>query len=290
MGVGMTTVALALGGGGSKGYAHLGVIRALSRLGFEIGAIAGTSAGGMAGAVFAAGYSPDEIIEQISEIPQDNLYGFGRGPSLLGTKGIHSILNQFLEGKEFSDLKMPFAITAVDLVEMKEVVIDKGNVLEAVMATIAIPGIFPPREINEMVLVDGMVLNPVPVEIARSLKPRLPVIAVSLSPEPERWKIVSPWDSTPANPLLRPISRLRVAKAFDIYMRSMDITLHMLGEIRLKVEKPDLLIRPDVAHIGSLDRVDVREVAELGDQAVQEKKSELKKLHRKRRKWFLRNK
>jgi NTE family protein len=183
---------------------------------------------------------------------------------------------------------IPCALTAVDLVEMSEIVLDEGYVLDAVMATIAIPGIFPPKEIKDYVLVDGMVLNPVPVALARSLKPRLPVIAVSLTPEPERWKVVSPFETTPANPLLRPISRLRIAKAFDIYLRSMDITLHMLGEIRLKVEKPDVLIRPDVSHIGSLDRVDIREVAELGDLAVREKMSELQKLRRKGKRWFKR--
>jgi NTE family protein len=286
----MTAVTLALGGGGSKGYAHLGVIRALLKSGFEIKAIAGTSAGGMAAAVFAAGYSPDEIIDKVADMSQDDLYGFGRGPSLLGTKGIQSILAQFLEGITFSDLQIPCALTAVDLVEMTEVVLDEGNVLDAVMATTAIPGIFPPKEIYDYVLVDGMVLNPVPVELARSLAPKLPVVAVSLTPEPERWKIVSPWDSTPANPLLRPISRLRVAKAFDVYLRSMDITLHMLGEIRLQVEKPEVLIRPDVSHIGSLDRVDVREVAELGDKAVSEALPDIKGLIKKKKRWFRRKK
>jgi len=154
------------------------------------------------------------------------------------------------------------------------------------MATIAVPGIFPPRERGEQVLVDGMVLNPVPVRLARSLDPKLPVVAVSLTPEPERWKISSPWDSTPANPLLRSISRLRVAKAFDVYLRSMDITLHMLGEIRLEVDKPEVIIRPDVSKIGSLDRVNVKTVAELGEAAVESALSDLRKISNKK-KWFI---
>jgi NTE family protein len=278
-------ISLALGGGGSKGYAHLGVIRALEGEGYRIKAVAGTSAGGMAGAVYAAGFSPDEIIQRVSGIRQDAMFGFGRGPALLGTKGIQQVISQFLEDKQFSDLRLPCALTAVDLVAMKEVVLQRGRVIDAVMATIAIPGVFPPQEWDDLMLVDGMVLNPVPVALARTLAPGLPVVAVSLTPEPERWQAASPWRDTPANPLLRSISRLRVAQAFDIYLRSMDITLHMLGEIRLQVEKPEIVIRPDVSHIGSLDRVDVSEVAELGDQAVRKALPELKKAV-KRRWWF----
>lgn len=279
----MKDITLALGGGGSKGYAHLGVIRALVDLGFNIKGIAGTSAGGMAGAIFAAGYSPDEVLEAISSLSQENLYGFGKGPSLLNPTGIHSLLEGFLGEVEFADLQIPCALTAVDLKEMTEITIREGKVLDAVKATIAIPGVFPPVELDEYLLVDGMVLNPVPVGIARSLAPRLPVVAVSLSPEPERWKVVLPRDSKPANPLLRPISRLRFAKAFDIYLKSMDMTLHMLGEIRLQVEKPAVIIRPDVFHIGSMDRVDVKEVALLGDQAVQQSLASLKKIKKRSR-------
>ncbi|MEJ2448507.1 MAG: patatin-like phospholipase family protein [Anaerolineales bacterium] len=279
----MTDISLALGGGGSKGYAHLGVIRALLEMGFEITAIAGTSAGGMAGAIYAAGYSPEQVLDRISSVSQEDLFGFGRGPALLSTDGIHQVLEGFLGGLNFSDLKIPLALTAVDLDEMKEVVIRQGSVLDAVMATIAIPGVFPPKELGNRILVDGMVLHAVPVSTARQISPRKPVIAVSLTPEPEHWQVSYPWDSKPANPLLRPISRLRIARAFDIYLRSMDITLHMLGELRLELEEPEVVIRPKVANIGSLDRVDVREVARLGDQAVQEARKPLKRLKRRSR-------
>lgn len=119
----MVDIALALGGGGSKGYAHLGVVRALEKRGYQIKAIAGTSAGGMAGAIIAAGFSSDEIIGRISHLRQENLYGFGRGPSLLGTKGLEQIIYQFLENKTFADLKIPCALVAVDLINMKEVII-----------------------------------------------------------------------------------------------------------------------------------------------------------------------
>jgi NTE family protein len=286
----MVDITLALGGGGSKGYAHLGVIRGLEKLGFNIRGIAGTSAGGMAAAVYASGYSPDELLKTVTDSSQDGLYGFGRGPALLGTKGIQEILERFLQEKTFEDLNIPCAMTAVDLKEMREIVIREGKVIDAVMATIAVPGIFPPKEMDNYLLVDGMVLNPVPVDIARSLSPACPVIAVPLSPVPEQWKIYSPWGKAPENPLLRPISRLRIAKAFEVYLRSMDMTAHMLGEIRLEMEKPDLVIRPEVGHINAMDKVNIEEVVELGDRAVDNSLTELNKLlkKRKRRRWFKR--
>ena len=271
-------ITLALGGGGSKGYAHIGVFRALENLGFKIQGIAGTSAGGVAGAVYAAGYFPDEIIEKASQIRQESLFGFGRGPSILGIRGIREALSHFIKDETFADLKIPCALTAVDIKNKQEVILNEGNVLDAIMATIAIPGIFPPKDMNGQILVDGVVLNPVPVNIARSLAPSMPVIAVTLTPNPESWKSISPWGTTPENPLLRTISRLRVAQAFEIYLRSMDMTLHELGELRLKMERPDLIIRPKVEHIGQMDRVDPREVARLGELAVEECREELGKL------------
>ncbi len=282
----MTDIALALGGGGSKGYAHLGVMQALLELGFNIKAIAGSSAGGMAGVVYAAGFKPDIVLEALSAIDQNNLYGFGRGPALLSPSGIHSILERFLGDKEFSDLQIPCAVTAVDLKAMAEVTLKEGKVLDAVKATMAIPGMFPPVELDHYQLVDGMVLNPVPVEIARSLAPRLPVVAVSLSPEPENWKTAISLGAKPANPLLRPISRLRIAKAFDVLFCSMDMTLYKLVELRLQKEEPAVVIRPDVYHIGSLDRVDIKQVALLGEKAVQESLPALKKLKKRSRWWF----
>jgi len=282
----MTDITLALGGGGSKGYAHLGVIKSLLELGFNIRAIAGTSAGGMAGVVYAAGFDPEMVLEALAAVDQEKLYGFGIGASILNPSGIHGLLERFLGDLTFADLKIPCAVTAVDLNEMTEITLQEGNVLEAVKATTAIPGLFPPVETDQYQLVDGMVLNPVPVALARSLAPRLPVVAVSLSPGPDRWKEALDRDTMPANPLLRPISRLRIAKAFDVFMHSADLTLYMLAELRLQQEGPALLIRPDVFHIGSLDRVDIQDVAQLGEQAVRDSLPDLKKIKRRSRRWF----
>lgn len=270
-------ISLALGGGGAKGNAHLGVIKVLEREGYQIRAVAGTSAGGMVAAVYAAGYQPEEIIDIFDGIDQNELYSLGNGPALLGMTGISKTLGKFIDQESFQDLGMPCALTAVDLKSMQEVILKKGSVREAILATIAIPGIFPPREWGDYRLIDGGVVDPVPVKVARSLAPDLPVVAVSLSTLTEEEIELLPNTLFREPPILKPIAKLRVAQAFDIFLRSVILAQHTLSEARLEIEKPDYVITPEVAHIGYLEKVNVKEVAALGEQAAERALPELQK-------------
>lgn len=270
-------LSLALGGGGAKGNAHFGVIRCLEREGFKIKAIAGASAGGLFGAFYAAGYSPDEIIDRFKKIDQSKLYGFGKGPSLLGTAGVEQVLRDILGNRRFEDLRIPFAVPAVDLKSCREVVLTQGQLIDALLATMAFPGIFPPQEFQNYMLVDGGVLDNVPVRIARQLAPNLPVVAVVLS-QPLETELHTSFSIPGLNntPILREIARLRVAQALNIFMTSIEIGSRALTELRLQYEQPEVIIRPKVAHIGLLDRVDAAEVAMLGDEATQNALPELR--------------
>ncbi|HEY6073707.1 MAG TPA: patatin-like phospholipase family protein, partial [Anaerolineales bacterium] len=138
-------ISVALGGGGAKGNAHIGVLRRLEQEGFRIRAAAGTSFGGIVASLFAAGYSPDEIEEIFCEVDQTKLYGRGpqEGPALLGLIGVVKWLEEVLGERTFEDLKLPCALTAVDLTNGREVILNEGVVKNAILATIAIPGIFP---------------------------------------------------------------------------------------------------------------------------------------------------
>lgn len=265
-------ISLALGGGGVKTNAHLGVLRTLEKAGHRIRAIAGTSAGGIIGAVYAGGYSSDEILARFSRIDQNHLFGRKPqdGPSLMGLEGIEALLEEMLGARTFADLRLPFAVTAVDLDHGREVTLRRGRVVEALMATIAIPGVFPPKRWEHLRLVDGGVLNPVPVTLARALAPRLPVVAVVLSSphiSPESGLI---WEPNLPGPVIDRIARLRVAQAFNIFVRSVDIGNRRLTEMRLAQEKPEVVIRPEVNHIGTLDHVEVAELVGLGEAAAQE--------------------
>lgn len=274
-------ITLALGGGGAKGNSHIGVIRRLEKEGFRIRAVAGTSFGGIVAALYAFGKTPDQIEELFSTVDQSRLYGHtsGNGPSLLGLAGATKLFDEVFGATTFDDLSLPCALTGVDLKSAREVILTEGLVRDALLATIALPGIFPPRRILDWELVDGGTLDPVPVSVARVLAPNLPVVAVVLtSPIGEPAKTFEMSIPYLPNAIARRITRLRPAQAFDIFLKSLDIGNRMMTELRLEKDDPEIIIRPAVSHIQLLDKVDVAEVALLGEQAVEAILPELRRV------------
>nr|BAL44371.1 patatin [uncultured bacterium]BAL56569.1 patatin [uncultured Chloroflexota bacterium] len=274
-------IALALGGGGARGNAHIGVLRVLEAEGFRVRAVAGTSAGGLVAVFYAAGFTPDEIERLFSQANQEDLYGRSptEGPSLLGLAGAERWLRKHLGNRTFAELRLPCAVTAVDLNQRREVILDEGDVVSALLATIAVPGIFPPRQLNGMLLVDGGVLDPVPVNVARALAPGLPVVAVALTPDLDAP--IHP--ALPLNlpPLLsEPLRRLRITQAMSIFLDSVEIGGRALAHWRLAVEKPEVLIRPKVSQIGLLEKVNVPEVVQLGEEAARQALPELRRMQK----------
>jgi len=275
-------ITLALGGGGSKGNAHIGVLRRLEKEGFKINAVAGTSFGGLVAVFYALGYTPDEIIELFDAVDQTQLYGHAPNdePSLIGLAGATKWLEGVIEDRTFDDLKIPCILTAADLKSGREILLSEGSLVESILATIAIPGIFPARQIGDWELVDGGALDPVPVACVRALAPKLPVVAVVLN-EPmgspaQTWNIPLPEYLPQA--LLDRIGKLRYAKALDVFLRSLDIVSRAVAQYRLEVDKPEIIIRPQVIEFDTLERVDVREVARRGEEAVELVLPELKNL------------
>lgn len=275
-------ITLALGAGGARGNAHIGVIRRLEKEGFRIRGIAGSSFGGLVAVYYALGYSPDQIEDMFALVDQSVLYGRspGDGPSLLGLAGVKNLLEGSLAGRTFDDLKLAGVLTAVDLKSGNEVVISSGLLVDAILASIAMPGLFPARHIGEYELVDGGVLDPVPVAPARSLAPRLPVVAVVLTPPlggpAQAWNIPVP-SYLPRTLMVR-LGKMRYAQAWDTFMRSLDILGRAVTHYRLEVDRPDVIIRPRVNGIDTLDRVDVHDVVRKGEEAVEESLPELKRL------------
>lgn len=274
-------ITLALGGGGAKGNAHIGVIRRLEKEGYRIRSVAGTSFGGLVGILYASGLSVDEIEELFTSTDQGSLYvrDSKDGPSLLGMSGIRKLLDNVLGEKTFDDLKIPCAVTAVDAKTGKEVVISEGFLKDGVLATIALPGIFPPLQLNDWELMDGGVLNPVPVSVARMLSPNLPIVAVVLNDPldiPVRTYSI-PVPSMLPKQITDRIYRLHVAQAFDIFMRAVDLSSRAVAHYRLESDAPDIIVRPNVHHIDLLDKVVVKDVAMLGEIAIEEVLPALKK-------------
>ena len=266
-------IVLALGGGGVRGIAHLGVVQCLLDNEYEIVGIAGTSAGGLFGAPLAAQVPPRDILAAVIEFFKSP--NFRRNPSdppsLIGTTGIERVLTKFIEGKTFKDLPIKFSVTAVSFKTGKEVVISEGDVMKAVLATISIPGVFPTR--GEDMLVDGGVLDPVPVRPARALDPSLPVIAVPLHTKPADF---SPMlastviiDQIP-EAIVDRLTRTRIGEALRNMNAGVELGSDQLTELNLEVTKPDVVVRPLVGHYGTLQKVDATELFDEGYRAMEE--------------------
>lgn len=274
-------ISLALGGGGAKGNAHIGVLRRLEKEGYKIRSVAGTSFGGLVAVFYALGYSPKEIQAIFESVNQNNLYGRSPsdGPSLLGMAGVRDLLDRVIGDKTFKDTRIPCAVTAVDINSGAEVILSDGSLKAALLATIALPGIFPVQRLNGYQLVDGGVLNPVPVNVARILSPGLPVVAVVLNDPidlPVRGYNL-PIPSIVPRQIAERLARISLAQSLDIFLRSVDVSSRYVSHLRLQVDKPDVLVRPDVHTISLLDQVTVEEVAQKGEQALEQVLPELKR-------------
>lgn len=264
-------ITLALGGGGVRGVAHIGVLRVLERAGFRVRALAGTSVGSIMGALYAYGNHADQLERIVATIDQSRLYGwpFSEGAGLLGVRSIADFLKSELGEIVFDDLKLPCAAVAVDLTSNREIVLQEGSVIDAILGSIAVPGLFPPKDYHPYRLIDGGVLDPVPVRAARALAPGLPVVAVSL---------MAPLDapSTPISvlpivpkQLIDQITRLNITQAVRVFSDAVDIAQRQMAELRLDIDAPEIIIRPKVNDLSLLDRVDVHEVALRGELAAE---------------------
>jgi NTE family protein len=274
-------ITLALGGGGAKGNAHIGVLRRLEKEGYKIRSVAGTSYGGLVAVLYALGYSPNEIQAIFESTDQTHLYGRAPqdGPSLLGMAGVRKLLDKVIGEKTFADMNIPCAVTAVDINSGREVILAEGKLTDAVLATIALPGVFPVQRLNGWDLVDGGVLNPVPVTTARMLSPDLPVVAVVLNDPidlPVRGYSI-PVPSIFPKSITDRIARISLAQSLDVFLRSVDVSSRALSHLRLEVDKPEVIVRPNVHHLSLLDQVVVADVAQLGEDALVEVLPQLKR-------------
>jgi len=179
------SIALVLSGGGARGLAHVGVLKALEQLQIPISAICGCSMGGLIASLYALGKPTDEI-EKIARkysstremIKLVDLTPRRRGYII--SQHLRSFLSRlFDENVQFSQTKIPLAVNAVDLLSGQEVVLDHGSLLDAVLATTAIPGFFSPLQESTCILADGGVVNNLPVSLIKG-KTLDPIVAVDV--------------------------------------------------------------------------------------------------------------
>jgi NTE family protein len=162
-------VALVLSSGGCRGLAHIGVIEEFLKDGYEITSIAGSSIGALIGGVYASGNLEKfkEWVCNLDEVDVFDLMDFTiDGQGFIKAERFFQTLEEFLGCKTFEELRIPLVVVASDIVSRKEVIFDKGNLLLSIRASVALPSVITPVTYKDMILVDGGVINPIPVDCA----------------------------------------------------------------------------------------------------------------------------
>lgn len=168
-------------GGGARGFAHLGVAKALAEKGVFPSAISGTSAGAVAGAFLANGFSPEEVIEMLAGKLSRRMMGWhSLRTGLMSFKGVAEFLDNNLRYKTFEELPIPLYVTATSFVDGRQRIFHEGKLIDAIIASCAIPAIFPAYEIDDIPYVDGALANNLPVEPFLNNKQN--IIAVHVNP------------------------------------------------------------------------------------------------------------
>ena len=164
---GKAKIGIAFGGGGARGFVHLGAIKAFEEHGLKFDCIAGTSAGSIVGALWASGKTYKEMLEIAKEMKKKDIKTNKIPLMPSKTDGIQNIVKENLGDINIEELKIPFSAVAVDLKSAKEVCISHGNVAKAIAGSCAVPGVFVPVEFDEMLLADGGLQNTIPADVLR---------------------------------------------------------------------------------------------------------------------------
>ncbi len=263
--MGKARLAIALGSGSARGWAHIGVLRALMQAGIVPDIVCGTSIGAFVGAACASG-ALDPLEGWVRGLTRRDVLGFfdvslGAGGLIKGEKLLGYASRLFLD-ETFADLEKPFACVATDLASGREVWLREGRVVDAVRASVALPGLLVPQLLDGRYLVDGGLVNPVPVSLCRALGADI-VIAVDLGMDTiglrqRRGDTAAPapaWRQTMGRWLGREGDGedvLRPSLA-DVVTNSIAIMQGRISRSRLAGEPADVLIAPRLGQLGLLD-------------------------------------
>ena len=279
-------VGLVLAGGGALGFAHIGVLKVLEDNGIHVDYIAGTSMGGIIGALAAYGYSAREIEKEVSAIQWTNLFfddksrdymsysnktasakyfmtlGFDRhgiknSPGIITGQKIQDKFNQLVgpcsRKDKFDDLPIPYRAVATDILTGDKVVLESGSLVDAMRSTMSIPGVFTPVEREGRILVDGMVADNLPVDVARDMGADI-IIAVTLSHnQATREELKGP--SGVANQMLN---------------------IYIYDQVNAQLKDADIIIAPELINYTSTSYFKMKEIVALGEEAARKAMPQIK--------------
>ncbi|MFN7101381.1 MAG: patatin family protein [Pseudorhizobium sp.] len=246
-------ISLALGGGAARGWAHIGVLRALDEAGIEVGMVAGTSIGALVGGCYLAG-KLDELETFARSITMRRLVGLLDltigGSGLLGGMRLTKRMQEHLEGLSIEDLDRPFVAVATELHSGHEVWISAGSLITALRASYALPGIFEPVTCNNRTLVDGALVNPVPSSVCRAYEQPL-VVAVNLNYEIfGRSAVVKHSASFQPTEEPRKSQERHHLGLPGVMVQAFNIIQERISRARLAGDPPDLTLHPRMSDIG----------------------------------------
>ncbi|MCK5218948.1 patatin-like phospholipase family protein, partial [bacterium] len=287
-------IGLAMGGGAARGWAHIGVIRALTEAGIRVDCVAGTSIGALVGAFYSAGRI-DTLHDLVLKLEWNKIVSFMDmvfpKSGIIDGKKIADFTRGHVDKKNIEELPIPFCTVSTDLSTGREIIIQHGDVIEAVRASISVPGIFTPVRKDKTFLVDGGLVNPVPVSAVRNMGADF-IIAVDLNHDVVKNRGGGRFRSNPSDHTSGPVSgsgqisirkgprqrmldaldrragrldagvfkqiRRWVAKdpapnIFEVLTSSINIMEAQITESRLQTDSPDILIRPNLGHIRFLE-------------------------------------
>ncbi|MBI3962549.1 MAG: patatin-like phospholipase family protein [Deinococcus sp.] len=253
----MKSVGLVLGGGGARGLAHIGVLAVLEEAGIVPSVITGASMGGLIGALAAGGMRAADICQAAEQLRRPGLGYLAPRRGLVSWERLFQPLLPHLKST-FADLAIPLAVTTTDIERGQSVLLTQGPLLPALQATTALPGLLPPVEINGQYLVDGGVLNNLPVDAARALGAEV-VIAVHVGHPADRAVRLEPGTRECLACYLKDVARVRELEvAVDILLKSLEITYHHLTALQLAMTSPDVLLIPRLpgVELHHFDRLD----------------------------------
>jgi NTE family protein len=250
-------IGLVLGGGGSRGLAHIGVLQVLQEEEIPVDYLVGTSMGGIVGALFALGIKPDALAQHMREMQGTNLFSMKLFSARARQQSIRDQLNPVLKGITFADLKIPLTLMAVDMVHGTEVAISEGELMPAILATSAVPAVFPPVRHMGKTLADGGVIDSLATHAAYEMGAEQ-VIAVDVYPRldhDEPW--VEPLSAIMGFRLPNLSLKTNIPSMSSAMWRSVRVMAWHLHASRLEAHPAHVLLRPDVHDYGSLDFKDI---------------------------------
>jgi len=281
-------IGVALGAGGAKGLAHIGALRVLEEYGIKPDLITGSSMGAVIGAGYCLGMSLDEVESKAREFfsenrifSPNNFHYFHE--SLIRIEDIRKVFYEFVSDKTFEDCKIKFVAFGLDLEEGQEVVFSKGNLLDAVEASSAYPGIFPPVFVDGKYVVDGGMLNSTPVDYLREQNMDVVIGIRTKNMTSRQYISAMVWDRFYNKPSalkntkhgMLEQAKLNMNLMVHILMRTIEVTGSLSEKISFLTGHPDIVMDPYTMDIGVLQFERIDEAVKAGEEAARKEMPKL---------------